>query len=185
MALLARGVNNAKGTWFGLGMPSAYPERAKLRKTKIHNRDVAGVFQYMKDDTIFNKWQATAHDIETALQDFDNAYGWNGAEPGELGRPNRPNAGLRDLWCYFIDRYMATIEANIPAWTSSVQNTLQNDRDFQGTEGKNFVTNFFTHQIVTSMSFRHPGTRTPGPGTVVRNSYYGAWDDSNGPAGPF
>jgi hypothetical protein len=188
MALLAASVNNAKGVWFGLNNPDVYTKNTALRATKAHNRDVAGVFLYMQHPTILDIFQTTSKFIEDSCLDFDQHYTWTGVA-GELGRPNRapgqPQPGLRDLWCYFIDQYLHTIEANAATWSMTVQQTLARDANFAGTEGQNFLNTFFTLPIVTNMNFAHTGTGVV-VNNVVQDSLYGAWDsNAHGPAGPF
>lgn len=59
----------------------------------------AGVFQYLKQTTICQKFQQTSQLIDQSLHGFDTNYPWNDA--GQITRPNRvntqPEAGLRDL----------------------------------------------------------------------------------------
>jgi hypothetical protein len=147
------------------------------------------MFQYMQHPTVLGIFQLTSQLIESSCLDFDQHYTWNRGA-GELGRPNRapgqPQPGLRDLWCYFIDQYLRTIEANARLWPQSVQQTLMADSNFAGTEGQKFLNNFFTLPIVRNMHFAHTGTGAVVNG-VVQDSLYGAWDSSapNGPAGPF
>lgn len=92
--LLARGANNNKGTWFGLGTQTAYASHTGLRATKAHNRDAAIGFQYLRHPTVLGIFQLTSQLLEDSCLDFDRHYVWNRGV-GELGRPARA-AGMWD-----------------------------------------------------------------------------------------
>lgn len=64
--------------------------------------------------------------METVLQQFDDSYSWGGNNPvnsGQPGLPGRmngqPKAGLRDLYCYWIDRYLQGIENLGEQWLTT------------------------------------------------------------------
>ncbi|MCJ1383204.1 hypothetical protein MMC17_006317 [Xylographa soralifera] len=188
LALLYGDINGQKGQFFQLNFPSLL-NSAGLRATKISQRNIAGVFQYLQQGAIWPKYQQTSQLIEESLHAFDTTYTRNAAG-NQITRPNRangqPQAGLRDLWCYFIDRYLRTIETTGGQWAMAARNTFANDPMGQGTEGQNWVNTVMSgNGVITpgQMVFPHSGPQTPGPGVVVQSSYYGAW--TLGAAGPF
>lgn len=188
MALLEKGTNRAKGAWLGLKDPG-YITDGGIRATKNFQRDVAGVFQYMQEQRIWDKYTDTSHLIEDSLINFDTNYQWGQGTPGELGRPtNRNNVGLRDLWCYFIDTYLNTIEVAAATWRATAPGQFAQQTYAGGREGQTWIdpnTGFFaTHP---PMVFPHPHqAANPGRlGVQHTNSRFDAWDGNNGVAGPW
>ncbi|KAL9118258.1 MAG: hypothetical protein Q9187_005199 [Circinaria calcarea] len=183
MALVYKGVNRKKADFFAFDTPEYYDTKG-IRNTKILQRDTAGVFQYLTQPNIQTKWQETSKAIENVLITFDSTYAWN--DLGQLQRPARPNAGLRDLYCYWIDTYLRRIENNAAAWATNAKNTLENTAQGTGQEGKNWIATALTSGAVTPgrMRFNAVGI-PPAPGSQWTRSSYDMWDAANGNAGPF
>lgn len=79
----------------------------------------------MRQDIIWQKFVATSQLIEESLKYFDDNYNW-GSAAGEIGRPanraaNQPAAGLRDLYCYWVDRQLNSIEAKADNWVQAAR----------------------------------------------------------------
>ncbi|MCJ1330911.1 hypothetical protein MMC10_007598 [Thelotrema lepadinum] len=207
LALLYSGINLRKGQLFGFKSPERI-DLAGLRATKLLHRDVrppsadqqalstlspgeqvAGVFQYLQQDTIWHKFQITSQLVEQSLHEFDMSY--SSHDPAnQVTRPTRangqPRAGLRDLWCYFIDKYLQAVETKGRLWTTAARSTFADNPMSKGSEGQDWLNTVLSgNGVVTPgrMIFPHQGPQTPGAGTVVQSSYYGAW--KLGPAGPF
>ncbi|KAI0965283.1 hypothetical protein F4678DRAFT_467623 [Xylaria arbuscula] len=112
MALVFKGINRVKGVFFQHQQPQALDQNRKVRASKIAQRNTAGVFGYMRRKEISTKFQASGQMIEAILAKFDAQYAW-GSHPGdEPGRPTGTDRGLRDIWAYWIDVNLATIEAH-------------------------------------------------------------------------
>ncbi|KAF2716673.1 glycoside hydrolase family 18 protein [Polychaeton citri CBS 116435] len=189
-----RSINGAKGTWFGLKTPAAV--KKGLRESKIFQRDAAGVFQYMQQSVIWDRFIGAAGNVEDSLDVFDTTYTWppNVAQGGiGLGLPTRasgePRAGLRDLWCYYIDTLLSTIEISASTWSRQAREMAQKDPMFAGTEGQKWIEAFFASGSIadpTRMVFPHPNpaANPAARGVIIRQSRFGAWDSAY-PAGPW
>ncbi|RMZ85658.1 hypothetical protein DV737_g650, partial [Chaetothyriales sp. CBS 132003] len=88
LAIVAGSINGAKGNFFRGQTPGTMPppdDHYGVRSAKAFQRDVAGVFQYVQQNTIWNKFKETSALIETSPHEFDQAYNW-GSRPGhEIG----------------------------------------------------------------------------------------------------
>jgi chitinase len=149
---------------------------------------IAGVFQYMKNPLIWPKFTEASTPIEQTLIVFDQTYPWN--EPRNMpDRPNRASgesqAGLRDLYCFWIDLYLSQIDDAAAAWVDLAKSEYVRLYG-QSTTGKKWLTSFFgPNGVATKGEMQLPKTPQVAPkaGKVTRNSKYGAWDD--GHAGPW
>lgn len=144
----------------------------------------------MKNPIIWGKFQETSKLIEDTLADFDTTYAWDDLPTDMLPRPSRaqgePLAGLRDLYCFWIDLYLALIDVNAAAWVTSAHDRFQ---QLYGTTagGRQWLTEAFGKGgLVTQKEMQLPKS-AQGPvatGQVTRSSRYGVWDDAE-PAGPW
>lgn len=160
---------------------------------------MAGVFYYMRLPEIWSKFTETSQYMEELLDDFDILYPWDGntaMNVGQLERPDRdpndnlPLAGLRDLYCFWIDSTLAGIEQKAAAWlpaaTANFKAQFGSDID-----GKKWLDNVIGAYIsVTNLKFLHTtgGQHSPNPSNPdiwVQSNYQGLWRTNLGPAGPF
>ncbi|KAI0905820.1 glycosyl hydrolases family 18-domain-containing protein [Ustulina deusta] len=184
MALLYSGVNNDKGHFFRFDNLGTLDATAKIRASKIIQRNTAGVFGYMRTPTIASKFQASGQAIEAALASFDDAYNWGSAPNNEPGRPTGANRGLRDLWAYWIDVYLATIEARASAWSNQASTAMQGLSSSSNDEAAKWVASFFGPGGAGSMlqfSQPNPGSQVGRNGVNVPRSRYGMWSTASGP----
>lgn len=183
MAVLYKGTNNYKGHFFSLDTIDTLG--TGLRDTKITQRNVAGVFGYMQSTWIAPKFQQSGQEIEDVLTDFDASYTWRSNPAGEPGRPAGANRGLRDLWAYWIDVYLNSIETKASAWATRAQNDVTST--YTGsTEAKNWATAFFGaggagNAAALKFSQPNPGSQVGRNGVAVPNSRYGMWTTASGP----
>ncbi|KAK7516918.1 uncharacterized protein IWZ02DRAFT_505504 [Phyllosticta citriasiana] len=191
MALVYKKINRVKGVMFGNLRTRTIPEgtagNVQLAEVKLWQRTFAGVFQYMNDEDIWRVFTETTKSIEDVLEDFDAKYGWE--DEGMLIRPEReegqPAAGLRDLWCYFIDSTLTKIDWQAIEWAIAAKSDLSKFvvGEEQQAEKDSWIQQF-DNGIFSTDELHLPGTpQSIGPDLVVPNSKYGAWD--NGPAGPW
>ncbi|KAI0877925.1 hypothetical protein GGS24DRAFT_497426 [Hypoxylon argillaceum] len=175
MALVYKGVNNDKGHFFRFDNLGALDVTAKVRASKMIQRNTAGVFGYMQVPMIASKFQASGQAIEAALASFDNAYNWGSAPNDELGRPTGTDRGLRDLWAYWIDVYLATIEPQASAWSSAASAAMQGLSTSSNDEAARWVASFFGPGGAGSMlqfSQPNPGSQVGRTGVNVPRSRY-------------
>ncbi|KAL6232551.1 hypothetical protein BDW75DRAFT_242830 [Aspergillus navahoensis] len=125
LALADRGINGRKVAFFEGGIPDDRLQVTNL-KTRLILRNTAGVFSYMRNTMIWNKFRASSQFMEKTLHVFGNDYQWTGngvANQGQVGLPrraaNQPTAGLRDLYCFWIDQLLGEIEAKGVNWVLS------------------------------------------------------------------
>ena len=152
----------------------------------------------MKRPEIWEKFLATSHHIENVLHQFDEAYSWGGTgiySDGELGLPDRiagqPDAGLRDLYCFWIDRKLFDIEQEGRRWLAAT--TSDYNARYSGTP---------THQDWTrrilkpngyisekAMKFPramgHGAPNKQNPRIWAQSNYDHLWVRGLGAAGPF
>jgi hypothetical protein len=122
--------------------------------------------------------------IESILADFDNAYAWGSAPGNEPNRPAGGNRGLRDLWAYWIDVYLSSIETNAAAWAGQAQTAMQGLSTAPNDEATNWVMSFFGPGGAGSLlqfAQPNPGSRVGRSGVAVPNSRYGMWTTASGP----
>lgn len=90
----------------------------------------------MRHADIWPKFVDSSQYMERACRQFDQSYTW-GSSNGEIDRPNRangqPEAGLRDLYVYWIDNVLNDIEARADVWyqatVSSYKASYGSDND--------------------------------------------------------
>ncbi|KAK8208100.1 hypothetical protein IWZ01DRAFT_542684 [Phyllosticta capitalensis] len=193
MALVASRINSMKGQLFRSYSPATIPEPMdeddglNIEEIKIWQRNFAGMFQYMKHETVWGAFTATTQAFEDVFEDFDGSYGWN--DEGMLGRPEReegqPTAGLRDLWCLFIDSRLDIFSTQGSDWSASAKADLEDvelgEEDEE--ERERWLTRFDTGILEANQLSLPTTDQIIGDDNVVPNSKYSAWD--NGPAGPW
>ncbi|KAI0523939.1 glycosyl hydrolases family 18-domain-containing protein [Xylaria bambusicola] len=123
LALTWAGINGRKEVFFHGNMPASTNDDTNL-KTRQKHRHTAAVFSYMRSSWIWPKFVASSQFMEQRLHEFDELYTW-GSEADEPGRPQRatgqPAAGLRDLYCYWIDDHLGSIEAEAERWWNAAR----------------------------------------------------------------
>lgn len=119
LVIADKGMNGKKEKFFGGSKPGTTPVNKDLDKTKLLHRSTASVFYYMRNTEIWNIFKTSSQGIEAALHEFDESYKW-GSQKDEPERPKRgtgqPSAGLRDLYCYWIDMELGNIETLAGIW---------------------------------------------------------------------
>ncbi|KEY64330.1 hypothetical protein S7711_09875 [Stachybotrys chartarum IBT 7711] len=200
LALAHGGMNGRKGILFRGQTVSAAIEGSNVLTRRAH-RNYAGVFYYMRRTDIWSKFVDTSQYMENIFDDFDGEYPWgtsNAINQGQPTRPARPGgnnlppAGLRDLYCYWIDMTLAGIEQKAAAWlptaTANFRASYGSDDD-----GKKWLDNVLkpgAYISVTNLRFNHAAVRHTSPNPSNPNiwqasSYQNLWADDLGPAGPF
>ncbi|RFN52992.1 glycoside hydrolase family 18 protein [Fusarium flagelliforme] len=197
LALCDEGVNGRKGVFFKGNSPEAVNQKNEQR-TRIMQRNVAGVFYYMARDEIWKIFRKTSQDVEQVLQEFDEEYPWEQNSvysDGELGLPNRiagqPTAGLRDLYCYFIDKVLKDIEIEAKNWLTASTNNY--NAEYSGTPAHYAWTRSVLRAggyiSEKALKFRKAmGHRAPSsinPRIWPKSNYENLWMKEIGAAGPF
>lgn len=144
----------------------------------------AGVFGYMRKQEIAPKFQASGQAFENALAQFDAAYAWGSHVGAEPGRPAGADRGLRDLWAYWVDVYLATIEARAASWAGQARTAMQGLSTSATDEATNWATSFFGPGgagSVLQFAQPNPGSQVGPKGVAVPNSRYGMWTTASGP----
>lgn len=195
-------MNGRKQHLFAGNTPSSKNERNNLAKRLVH-RNTAAVFSYMRNTWIWPKFVDSSQWIEQVLHKFDTRVNWNGngaENNGQLGRPQRgtgdPEAGLRDLYCYWIDKYLTDIEGRASLWLKATESKY---RASYGSDnaGINWLQNVTTPQgpiSAQTLMFLHSGqnphTFNPGnsnPARWLLSNFQDLWKTGAGygAAGPF
>ncbi|RGP78609.1 glycoside hydrolase family 18 [Fusarium longipes] len=195
LALCHKDVNGKKGKFFGGERPSAADE-GDNKNTRIMQRNTAGVFHYMKRIEIWQKFVDTSQHIENVLHQFDKKYPWGGTgiySDGELGLPDRiagqPEAGLRDLYCYWIDRKLSSIEEEARRWLDAT--TKDYNARYSGTPTHHDWTTkilkpggYISEEAMKFLrALGHGAPNKQSPRIWVQSNYKGLW--VKGAAGPF
>ncbi|KAL2752063.1 glycoside hydrolase family 18 protein [Sodiomyces alcalophilus JCM 7366] len=198
LALADKGMNGRKLHLFA-GNSISSSNEASNQATRRAQRNLAGVFYYMRRDEIWPKFTATSQHMENVLDEFDSSYPWSGTGHGNNGQPGIPNrasgqprAGLRDLYCFWIEAVLANIEARASGWLTA---TTANYRSAYAGEpqGKKWLDNVLHPGGYIAASklkfpkagFTHNNPNPSQPDIWLQSNYKGLWDSSNGPAGPF
>lgn len=155
----------------------------------------------MRRADIWAKFVETSQYMENVFDDFDIAYPWdtnNAINQGQLTRPPRPDgkkiplAGLRDLYCYWIDMTLAGVEQRAAAWlptaTANFRAKFGNDDD-----GKRWLDNVLksgAYISATSLRFnhaavQHSAAKPSNPNIWLASNYENLWVAGLGAAGPF
>ncbi|KAJ4319636.1 hypothetical protein N0V84_006272 [Fusarium piperis] len=160
----------------------------------------AGVFYYMNRPEVWSRFVETSQAIEDVLDDFDIEYPWGENKAINVGEPKLPTrstpqepmAGLRDLYCYWIDAALANIEATAAAWltgaTASYKSQYGKDRD-----GMKWLANVLNSKGYISASklrlphasVSHGSRNDKNPDIWTQSNFKGLWNPENGPIGPF
>ncbi|KAK4442906.1 hypothetical protein QBC34DRAFT_479340 [Podospora aff. communis PSN243] len=200
LALLHRAINNKKKSifaeeWLDRGDPN--PRTGDLNSRRMH-RNTYAVFSYINHASIWPKFRDSSRDIEQALHAFDTTYPyWQPNPPANppagmitlpARLPGQPRAGLRDLYCYWFDRKLQSIEANAQIWFTAAQ------QEYRNNHGSSTAAASWLHAttgkmrtggpIYNGLKFnRQPGARHGATGLWAHSWYEGLW--LLGPAGPF
>lgn len=202
LALADKGMNGRKEHLFAGSTISPDVEANNLATRKMH-RNTAAVFSYMRNTWIWPKFIESSQHMEEVLHEFDTSFNWNGngaENVGQLGRPQRgvgdPAAGLRDLYCYWIDKHMSEIEGSAALWLQAAEPKY---RASYGSDnaGISWLQNVLTPQgpisagnLVFLHSAQNPHRFNPANtnrATWLLSNYQGLWRTGQGygPAGPF
>lgn len=171
-------------------------------KTRLMHRHTVGVFHFMSDGVIWDKFRASSQWMEEVFREFDKTYPWGGNNPINQGEPKRPSrgrdqpeAGLRDLYCFWIDEHLGSIEATMRQWHSAALSAYENK--FKGTTtSDNWVNKKLKNgdlsidQVRFPRSLnRHKGKSSSLAGADIwsQSNYKDLWKTGNGfgAAGPF
>ncbi|KAK8186919.1 uncharacterized protein BKA78DRAFT_298015 [Phyllosticta capitalensis] len=195
MALVSGGINRMKGSMFKSDVTASLPkplnaaQGLRIDEIKKWQRDVSGVYQHLKHPVVWKVFTDTTKGIEDAFQQFDERYSWDDDESAMLGRPEReddqPLAGLRDLWCWYIDARLFQFDFAGMTWSISAKADLEaatlTPEDEE--ERTRWLTRF-DDGILSGDFLRLPKTENDlDDSYIIPKSEYDAWD--NGPAGPF
>lgn len=152
----------------------------------------------MRRDEVWPKFIATSQHMEKVLKQFDDEYPWNGngrinvGQPDIPNRPSQPKAGLRDLYCYFIESILTNIEKRADTWLTTATSNYK--ADFEATkDGKKWLdTVLRTGGLISATTLKFPGSafkHNPAnpsqPTTWTQSNFKGLWITGNGAAGPF
>ncbi|KAF9892666.1 hypothetical protein FE257_001068 [Aspergillus nanangensis] len=191
--VLADGFMNRKKEDFMQGDTPYRGTQADEQSTRIQQRNTVGVFYYMNHRDIWQIFVESSQGIEKDLATFDSSYRW-GSHQDELGRPNRsgqtnpPVAGLRDLYCYWIDTILKTAEANADVWHAG--STANFKAKFgQTASGQAWVSELERglmarrHMRFPQAVQRHSDPNPQQPVVWQNSNYHNLW--TGNPAGPF
>ncbi|KAF4951612.1 hypothetical protein FGADI_7388 [Fusarium gaditjirri] len=197
LAILHGGVNGRKGVFFqGSDVTSA--DQGSDRGTRIIQRNTAGVFYYMRRPEIWPRFTETSQHIETVLRLFDEDYPWGQDtkySDGELHLPDRtagqPLPGLRDLYCYWIDRKLQRIEDDARDWL--IKTTNDYNTRYAGTpDHLDWTTNvlnpngYISEKALKFLKARgHGNPNRQSPMIWPQSNYDKLWKPSIGATGPF
>ncbi|KAG8160926.1 hypothetical protein KVR01_009190 [Diaporthe batatas] len=188
LALLYGDINSKKRAFMQLNDVDQEDRSSNLASRRLH-RNTYGVFSYMKQDIIWQKFVDSSQLIENSLTEFDNTYNW-GSVGGEIGRPtnrgaNQPAAGLRDLYCYWVDRQLNSIEAKADNWVQAAR-TKYESRYGGEPRGIDWLATEFNANTGTirSANLRFPAS--PGgkhglTGGPFNSDFRGLWTGQAGP----
>ncbi|KAL2048658.1 hypothetical protein N7G274_000570 [Stereocaulon virgatum] len=112
--------------------------------------------------------------IEKLLHEFALTYKW---DQNLLGQPGRPNKGVgpRNLWCYWIDHYLASIEFGIAAYLRDAKAFMSRPDFMQGSSNfaRDYVNGEMTTGNATPTRMKFP--RPHGPSVGKDRILYGIW----------
>ncbi|KAL3455615.1 hypothetical protein BJX64DRAFT_294876 [Aspergillus heterothallicus] len=176
-------MNGKKGVFFGGNAPKdEIPTGSRLNDAMVNHKKTAGVFSYMKISTVWDKFKTSSKRLEKHLATFDASYWSQQTIPaGALVRPNRQGAGLRELYCYWIDMELVDIEARAAEWHRTA---IANTQAEFGKRGEPWVKTLKQGVMSKStLKFLRAGSPRHGTtGTWAQSNYNGLW---TGPVGPF
>jgi chitinase len=151
---------------------------------------------------IWNKFCASSQFMEKTLHEFDTDYQWSGNGPanqGQIGRPqrtaNQPMAGLRDLYCFWIDQLLGQIETNGANWVRSATANYKASSYASDDAGKKWLNNVLKpNGLISESTMRflraasqHPKPNSQSPSIWAQSRYENLWRTGQGygAAGPF
>ncbi|EMD68575.1 glycoside hydrolase family 18 protein [Bipolaris sorokiniana ND90Pr] len=203
LALADKGMNGRKEHLFAGNTISSDNENNNLNTRKMH-RNTAAVFSYMRNTWIWPKFVESSQFMEEMLHEFDTSFNWNGngaVNNGQLGRPQRgvgdPMAGLRDLYCYWIDKHLTEIEGTAAVWLQAAEAKYRASSFGSDNAGIQWLQNVMTPQgpiSARNLVFLHsnqvPHRFNPGNPNPVRwllSNFQDLWRTGAGygAAGPF
>jgi chitinase len=199
LALAQKGMNGRKQKFFEGGTPDSRNSFNNLQ-TRLGHRNTAGVFSYMRNTVIWGKFVASSQHMEQTLAEFDANFNWNGQNAENVGQPGipqraagQPVAGLRDLYCYWIDMFLRDIEAKGVAWWNAAEPAYRQSSYGSDNDGIKWLKNVMNANgpiSPTTMRFLHarnqhgPFGSNNNPTVLwAQSNYDSLW--GNGPAGPF
>ncbi|KAL2817250.1 hypothetical protein BDW59DRAFT_166064 [Aspergillus cavernicola] len=201
LALADGGINGRKVAFFEGGNPDDRLQATNL-KTRLMHRNTAGVFSYMRNTMIWNKFRTSSQFMEKTLHEFDNDYQWTGngaANQGQVGLPqriaNQPTAGLRDLFCFWIDQLLGEIEANGVNWVRSATANYRASSYASDDAGQKWLNNVLNaNGLISELNMRflraanqHWAPNAQNPSIWAQSRYENLWRTGQGygAAGPF
>ncbi|KAK8154099.1 hypothetical protein BC567DRAFT_212765 [Phyllosticta citribraziliensis] len=192
LALVQKQVNNAKGILFRSARPNAFPGSKKdIGTVKSYQRNVTGVFQYLRQDEVWKLMTDTSKALESVFRTFDVLYGWDDNEVDMLGWPDRKEGegrpGLRDLYCHWIDERLRNIEYNAGVWLQGAKAEFESKviTNPASPNEKQQWLDQYDHGILSEDAFKFPRVHQDEVNGVFMNSEFSMWNSDLGPAGPF
>jgi chitinase len=140
--------------------------------------------------------------MEQTLAEFDANFNWNGQNQENVGQPglpqrgaNDPVAGMRDLYCYWIDMHLRDIEANGVNWWNAAEGQYRMSSYGSDNDGVKWLKNVMNLNgpiSPTTMRFLHArnqhgpfGSNNQRTVRWLASNYENLWIAGYGPAGPF
>jgi chitinase len=197
LVIADRGMNGKKQKFFEGVTPTSASDNI-MKDTMLVHRSTVGVFWYMKLDDIWQIFKETSQEIEEALHEFDQSYSWGSANDGPT-RPNRgngqPTAGLRDLYCYWIEMELGSIETKAAIWHTEARSNFEAAyKSTGGNEATSWLKMFSSGRPLGAdqLKFKQAtvGHSKPDPSKPdiwTESNYSGLWKTGSGygAAGPF
>lgn len=197
------GMNGRKEVFFAGENPTGDNSKDKkgnsvYKDTKLRHRSTAGVFYYMRHPDIWNIFRTASQGMETAMHEFDMSYKW-GSEKGEPKLPRRsedqPKAGLRDLYCYWIDMELSNIETKAGIWHTQAKTNFEAEfRSSGGNDATAWLETFSSDHPMgkdklrfNRATNRHKKPNPQNPDIWTASNYANLWKTGPGygAAGPF
>ncbi|KAI9876312.1 MAG: hypothetical protein M1830_006786 [Pleopsidium flavum] len=175
LSLTLNGINGAKSKWMGLKTPGYEGKGKNSFQSRQAIRNAAGAFSYLQyqyggGKTVWKKFTEPSNYMELVLADFDANYQWS----SRAGEPTRPanDVGLRNLYCWWIDKYLSAIESNTALWANAAKTYFSGK--YKGEpQAENYVkTEMSGDGYATAGKMKFP--RVPG-GNGQTVSQYGVW----------
>ncbi|KAJ3548344.1 hypothetical protein NM208_g1045 [Fusarium decemcellulare] len=198
LVLADRTMNGRKKNIFA-GEDISASNEISNQATRRAQRNYAGVFYYMRRDDIWSKFTETSQHMELVLAEFDEQYPWTTSKHINTGQPDipsrasgEPTAGLRDLYCFWIESLLTNIEASASSWLTAT--TANYKSAFEGEpNGKKWLDNVLRPGGLISASilkfpkaaFTHSRPNPSQPDIWTQSNFKDLWDSGTGAAGPF
>lgn len=148
----------------------------------------------MQHPDIWGKFSTTSRFMERTLDEFDQSY-QRGSRQGEPGFPQRaatdPAPGLRDLYCFWIDAVLGSIEGAAATWYANARRVFSEHSYGSEDAGIRWLANVMTPNGLispASMQLLRANNQHPAPGgdrIWLASNYLNLWDPQLGRAGPF